>query len=86
MTRKSATRAADKAEMARWLFDNSRDLMQVCSPEGVLLQVNKAWVLFTGLSEAELIGRSVLEFCHPDEVAGIRARALALVGFEEEGA
>jgi PAS domain S-box-containing protein len=73
--RKSAKGAADKAEMARWLFDNSRDLMQVCSPEGVLLQVNKAWSVFTGLSEAELVGRSVLDFCHPDEVAGIRARA-----------
>ncbi|MBX3484554.1 PAS domain-containing protein [Phenylobacterium sp.] len=75
--RKSAEGAADKAEMARWLFDNSRDLMQVCSPEGVLLQVNKAWSQFTGLGEAELVGRSVLDFCHPDEVAGIRARAEA---------
>ena len=75
MVRKSATRAADKAEMAKWLFDNSHDLMQVVSPEGVLLQVNRAWSDFTGLSEAELIGRSVFDFCHPDEIEGIRSRA-----------
>jgi PAS domain S-box-containing protein len=77
MARTSAKRAADMAQMAKWLFDNSRDLMQVVSPDGVLLQVNRAWSEFTGLSERELVGRSVLEFCHPDEVPAIRARAAA---------
>jgi PAS domain S-box-containing protein len=86
MVRKSATGAADKAEMATWLFDNSRDLMQVVSPEGVLLQVNRAWCEFTGLSEAELVGRPVLDFCHPDEIAAIQARAdAALPGDISEG-
>lgn len=61
--------------MAEWLFDNSRDLMQVVAPDGVLLQVNRAWSDFTGLSRDELIGRSVFDFCHPDEAPGIRARA-----------
>jgi PAS domain S-box-containing protein len=75
MVRKSATGAADRAQMAQWLFDNSRDLMQVVSPDGTLLEVNLAWSEFTGLSQDELIGRSVLEFCHPDEIAGIRLRA-----------
>ena len=75
MAGKSAKRAADRAEMARWLFDNSRDLMQVVCPDGVLLQVNRAWSDFTGLSEDELVGRSVFDFCHPDEIPGIRERA-----------
>jgi PAS domain S-box-containing protein len=75
MLRKSATGAADKAQMAEWLFDNSRDLMQVVAPDGTLLQVNLAWSEFTGLSQAELIGRSVFDFCHPDEVPGIQSRA-----------
>jgi len=75
MHRKSATGAADRAQMAQWLFDNSRDLMQVVAPDGTLLQVNQAWADFTGLSQEELIGRSVFDFCHPDELAGIRSRA-----------
>src|SRR4051812_25044760 len=75
MVRKSATSAADRAGMAQWLFDNSRDLMQVVSPDGVLLQVNRAWCEWTGLSEAELVGRSVFDFCHPEEIAPIRQRA-----------
>ncbi len=61
--------------MAEWLFDNSRDLMQVVSPDGTLTQVNLAWSEFTGLSRSELIGRSIFDFCHPDEAPGVRARA-----------
>ncbi|MBU1376963.1 MAG: PAS domain-containing protein [Alphaproteobacteria bacterium] len=75
MARKSATRAADRTQMAQWLFDNSRDLMQVVAPDGTLLQVNLAWSEFTGLDRDALIGRSVFDFCHPDEIAGIQARA-----------
>ncbi len=75
MARKSAQGAADRAQMAQWLFDNSRDLMQVVAPDGTLLQVNQAWADFTGLSQEDLVGRSVFDFCHPDEIEGIRARA-----------
>ena len=75
MVRKSAEGAADRAQMAQWLFDNSRDLMQVVAPDGTLLQVNQAWADFTGRSQADLVGCSVFEFCHPDEVPGIQQRA-----------
>ncbi len=75
MVRQSANGATDRTEMSRWLFDNSRDLMQVISPDGVLMQVNRAWTEFTGLSEAEILGRTIADFCHPDELAGIRERA-----------
>jgi PAS domain S-box-containing protein len=75
MVRKSATRAADKTEMVQWLFDNSHDLMQVVAPDGRFLHVNHAWLAFTGLTEAQLLTRNVLDFCHPDELAGIRDRA-----------
>ncbi len=75
MSRKSAKGAADKAAMAQWLFDNSRDLMQVVARDGTLQQINRAWCEFTGLSAAELVGRSIFDFCHPDETAGIRDRA-----------
>ena len=64
MSRKSAKGAADKAAMAQWLFDNSRDLMQVVGRDGALLQVNRAWCEFTGLSAAELIGRSAVSYTH----------------------
>ena len=43
MAGKSASGAADKAEMIRWLFENSRDLMHVVGADGRFKLVNGAW-------------------------------------------
>jgi PAS domain S-box-containing protein len=77
MTRKSATRAADKSEMIQWLFENSRDLMHV-GKDGVFQLVNPAWCELTGLTEQELIGRPVIDFYHPDDHAGVRHRVATM--------
>ncbi|ODT88264.1 PAS domain-containing protein [Phenylobacterium sp. SCN 70-31] len=75
MVRKSAEGAADKAEMVRWLFQNSRDLMHVAGPDGRFRVVNAAWCEITGLGETELLGRLCLDFYHPDDVRDVRGRA-----------
>ncbi|HEX7884381.1 MAG TPA: PAS domain S-box protein [Phenylobacterium sp.] len=75
MSPRSAKGVADKARVAQWLFDNSRDLMQVIAPDGTLLQVNRAWTDLTGLSADELVGRSLGDFCHRAEGRKIRAWA-----------
>ncbi|WP_293900537.1 PAS domain S-box protein [Phenylobacterium sp.] len=75
MAGESANRAAAKAEMIEWLFENSHDLMHVAGPDGLFRLVNRAWCDITGLSEARLIGRSCLDFYHPDDVSGVRERA-----------
>ena len=75
MVRKSVKRAADKSEMTKWLFDNSHDLMHVAGSDGRFRLVNRAWCLLTGIAEAELIGRSCLDFYHPDDVLAVRERA-----------
>jgi PAS domain S-box-containing protein len=74
MPRKSAKRAADKAEMIQWLFDNSRDLMHVFDSEGRFLVVNRAWAELTGVGVDDLVGRAALEFFHPDDVPAARER------------
>ena len=53
MARKSATGAARKDEMIRWLFENSRDLMQVIGADGRFKLVNGAWGALTGWAEHE---------------------------------
>ena len=73
MARKSATRAADKTEMVKWLFENSRDLMHVAA-DGVFRLVNPAWCELTGLTEDQLVGRPLMDFYHPEDHAGIRHR------------
>ena len=70
----SAKGAAGKAEVVEWLLDNSRDLMHVTAPDGSFRLVNRAWCDLTGLSEGDLLSRSSLDFCHPDDAIGVRER------------
>lgn len=77
MARKSVKRATDKSEMVQWLFDNSRDLMHVVSPDGTFRLVNAAWTAVTGKSAAELIGSPCLEQFNSDDVVGMKARVHA---------
>jgi PAS domain S-box-containing protein len=70
--------------MIQWLFENSQDLMHVSDANGVLELVNPAWCKLTGLNEAQLVGRSVLSFYHPEDVIAVRARA-AIMGPGEVG-
>jgi two-component system sensor histidine kinase/response regulator len=49
------------------LFSESLDLMCVSSRTGALEQVNPAFTHTLGWSKAELLGRSFLEFVHPDD-------------------
>ena len=48
MAGKSASGAAHKAEMIRWLFENSGDLMHVVREGGLFTLVNPAWQKLTG--------------------------------------
>ncbi len=51
------------------LFENAPIGMDIVSLDTKLLQVNKAFCDIIGYSEEELLGRSVMEFTHPDDVA-----------------
>ncbi len=78
MAGKSASGAAKKAEMIRWLFESSSDLMQVIGADGRFKLVNRAWKQLTGWDEAELVGERALEFFHPDDIAPVRDGIRAL--------
>src|SRR5476649_140307 len=72
MAGKSASSAADKAEMIRWLFENSRDLMQVIGADGRFKLVNGAWKTLLGWEEHQIVGERALEFFHPQDIAPVR--------------
>ncbi len=78
MARKSASGAANKTEMIRWLFENSSDLMQVIGADGRFKLVNGAWKPLTGWDEHELVGARALDFFHPEDIAGVRDGIRAL--------
>ena len=64
--------------MIRWLFENSRDLMQVIGADGRFKLVNGAWKSLTDWDEADLIGERALDFLNPDDIAVVRDRIRAL--------
>jgi sigma-B regulation protein RsbU (phosphoserine phosphatase) len=52
----------------------SQDLLVVARLDGTLTTVNSAWTELLGWNETELVGRSFVEFAHPDDLdATIRA-------------
>jgi PAS domain-containing protein len=48
-------------------WNNARDLLLVVGTDGVFRAVNPAWKAILGWSADELVGRSYLEFIHPDD-------------------
>jgi PAS domain S-box-containing protein len=85
MAKKSASSAAEKDEMIRVLFENSRDLMHVVSPLGVHKLINPAWTTLLGWSPEEVVGHPAIEFTHPEDHDGVvdRLRALKPGGLAE---
>jgi PAS domain S-box-containing protein len=74
MAGKSASGAADKAEMIRTLFESSGDLMHVVSPEGIHKLINPAWTRLLGWDEADVIGKPAIDFTHPEDRVGVVER------------
>jgi PAS domain S-box-containing protein len=80
--RDQTVRTVSGEDAAQWFFENSRDLFCVAGPDRLLSKVNRAWTEVTGWAEAELLGRSPLDFVHPDDRRDMlaMARPLALTG------
>ncbi|HXA38257.1 MAG TPA: PAS domain-containing protein [Phenylobacterium sp.] len=78
MAGKSASSAADKAEMIGSLFEYSSDLMHVVSADGFHKLVNPAWKTLLGWDEAEVVGRRAIDFTHPDDRAGVIERFVGM--------
>ena len=74
MARKSAASAADRDEMIRWLFENSRDLMHVIGADGCFKLTNAAWKQLTGWEEHDLVGARALDFFHEADIELVRVR------------
>ncbi|MCR0981653.1 hybrid sensor histidine kinase/response regulator [Roseomonas populi] len=71
-----AARTADRNRLWRL----SADVMLVLKPEGTIVAVNPAWQATLGWREEEVVGRSVLDFIHPEDAEGGRDRLARLSG------
>jgi diguanylate cyclase (GGDEF)-like protein/PAS domain S-box-containing protein len=71
-----AKRVAVEVERDRF-FELSLDMLVVVSaPERRFMRVNGAWQTTMGYRTADLVGRSVYEFIHPDDVERTKAEAI----------
>ncbi|WP_020180044.1 PAS domain S-box protein [Methylopila sp. M107] len=59
-----AERTADRNELWRM----SADIMLRCTFDGRIVAVNPAWTEMLGWDESELVGASIFDFIHPDDV------------------
>ena len=71
--------ASDIAEPSAWLFENSHDLLLVLDGELRLTRVNPAWSRTLGWEPADLIGRTILDLMHPDDLVEAKARDCELM-------
>ncbi len=69
-----AERTAERDRMWRL----STDLMVVASFDATVAAVNPAWTAALGWGEDELVGRSFMDFVHPDDAASTAAEAAGL--------
>lgn len=55
------------------LWELSCDVMIRCRFDGIIIALNPAWEQLLGWHETQLLGASIFDFIHPDDVASTRA-------------
>src|SRR5665213_1834786 len=77
MAGKPVPRRPDKTDLVRLLFENSGDMMYLVGPDGRVQLINPALAKVTGWRESQVVGKPVVDFFHPDDLAGMRERVAA---------
>ncbi|HET9517626.1 MAG TPA: PAS domain S-box protein, partial [Actinoplanes sp.] len=65
------------AEQRDHLFATSHDLMWIADAHRVIYRANPAWQRTLGYEPAELSGRRLADFVHPDDIARLREPGIA---------
>ena len=63
---------SQEIEERRRIFDTSNDLILVTDPAGNFIQVSPSVTAILGYQPADMIGRSAIEFIHPDDLENTR--------------
>jgi PAS domain S-box-containing protein len=82
----SSELAGVSEELLRWAFDRSPNGMSVVALDGRWLRINDAYCRLLGYEAEELVGASVGDFTHPDDLAAAREFVAAAVTGERVSA
>ncbi|MBI5848666.1 MAG: response regulator [Nitrospirae bacterium] len=69
-------------ERYRDLFDSASDLIQIISPEGAIVYVNRSWLKVMKYDQQEIEGRPFLDIVHPEDRQMFTAAFQALLAGE----
>jgi PAS domain S-box-containing protein len=72
----------ESEERHRFLAENSTDMLSRQAPDGTVLYASPVCLKLLGYSPAELVGTSVFDYCHPDDLESVRAACARLLGHE----
>jgi PAS domain S-box-containing protein len=72
----------ESEERYRFLTEQSTDMLARQAADGTFLYASPVSLKLLGYSPSELIGRSVFEYCHSDDLAAVRAATARLVGHQ----
>jgi PAS domain S-box-containing protein len=70
----------ESEERHRFLSEHSTDMLSRQAPDGTILYASPVSLTLLGYSTDELIGTSVFEYCHPDDLEAMRAASARLLG------
>ena len=68
---------SQQIEERRRIFETSQDLILVTDPKGMVVQVSPSSQAILGYLPQEMIGRSAVDFIHPDDLDNTRAEMRA---------
>ncbi len=72
----------ESEERHRFLAEHSTDMLSRLSPDGLLLYVSPVCLTLLGYTADELVGTSVFEYCHADDLESVRRASARLLGHE----
>lgn len=74
----SAPPASDPANLYKYFFEASRDLICMASLEGYFLKVNPAFEKVLGYSKEEILQKNFMELIHPDDIEATKTEISSL--------
>jgi PAS domain S-box-containing protein len=70
----------ESEERHRFLAEHSMDMLSRLGPDGTILYASPVSVRLLGYAAQELIGTSIFEYCHPEDLEAMRAVSARLLG------
>src|SRR3954454_20321289 len=64
----SQTEAGLADELRRLVVERSHDLVTLIELDGTIAYASASWTRMLGWDPAEVVGTSLLEYCHPDDL------------------